>query len=107
LLSDSAGMWPRRFSSLDKFIIYTANIFAILGLRSLYFALAGIMPLFHYLKYGLSIVLMFVGIKMLIAEYYKIPTGIALGVVLVVLVIAVVASIIRNRRNKTADGTAE
>jgi tellurite resistance protein TerC len=99
---------PAAFSiTLDKFIIYTANIFAILGLRSLYFALAGIMPLFHYLKYGLSIVLMFVGIKMLIAEYYKIPTGIALGVVLVVLVIAVVASIIRNRRNKTADGTAE
>jgi tellurite resistance protein TerC len=99
---------PAAFSiTLDKFIIYTANIFAILGLRSLYFALAGIMPLFHYLKYGLSIVLMFVGIKMLIAEYYKIPTGIALGVVLVVLVIAVIASIIRNRRNKTADGTAQ
>ena len=100
---------PAAFSiTLDKFIIYTSNIFAILGLRSLYFALAGIMPLFHYLKYGLVIVLMFVGVKMLIAEHiYKIPTGIALGVVVGVLVIAVIASIIRNRRNKTADGTAE
>jgi len=99
---------PAAFSiTTDKFIVYTSNIFAILGLRSLYFALAGIMPLFHYLKYGLVVVLMFVGIKMLLAQHYEIPTAIALGVVLVVLVIAVVASIIRNRRNKTADGTAE
>jgi tellurite resistance protein TerC len=100
---------PAAFSiTLDKFIIYTSNIFAILGLRSLYFALAGIMPLFHYLKYGLVVVLMFVGIKMLIAEHvYKIPTGIALGVVAGVLIIAVIASIIRNRRNKVTDGTAE
>ena len=99
---------PAAFSiTLDKFIVYTSNIFAILGLRSLYFALAGIMPLFHYLKYGLVVVLMFVGVKMLIAHYYKIPTGIALGVVAVVLIIAVIASVIRNRRNKAADGTAE
>jgi tellurite resistance protein TerC len=99
---------PAAFSiTLDKFIVYTSNIFAILGLRSLYFALAGIMPLFHYLKYGLVIVLMFVGIKMLLAHYYKIPTGIALCVVAIVLIIAVIASVIRNRRNKTADGTAE
>ena len=99
---------PAAFSiTLDKFVIYTSNIFAILGLRSLYFALAGIMPLFHYLKYGLVIVLTFIGIKMLLAHYYKIPTGIALGVVASVLIIAVVASVIRNRRNKAADGTAE
>ena len=99
---------PAAFSiTLDKFIVYTSNIFAILGLRSLYFALAGIMPLFHYLKYGLVVVLMFVGIKMLLAQHYEIPTGIALGVVAVVLIIAVIASVIRNRRNKTADGTAE
>jgi tellurite resistance protein TerC len=99
---------PAAFSiTTDKFIVYTANIFAILGLRSLYFALAGIMPLFHYLKYGLVIVLMFVGIKMLLAQHYEIPTSIALGVVVGVLVIAVIASIIRNRRNKAADGTAE
>ena len=98
---------PAAFSiTLDKFIIYTANIFAILGLRSLYFALAGIMPLFHYLKYGLVIVLMFVGVKMLLAQHYEIPTGIALSVVVGVLVIAVIASIIRNRK-KAANGTAE
>ena len=99
---------PAAFSiTTDKFIVYTANIFAILGLRSLYFALAGIMPLFHYLKYGLVVVLTFVGIKMLLAQYYEIPTGVALGVVVVVLITAVIASVIRNRRNKTADGTAE
>jgi tellurite resistance protein TerC len=100
---------PAAFSiTLDKFIIYTSNIFAILGLRSLYFALAGIMPLFYYLKYGLVVVLMFVGIKMLIAEHvYKIPTGIALGVVLGVLIIAIAASILRNRMMKASDGTAE
>lgn len=94
---------PAAFSiTLDKFIVYTSNIFAILGLRSLYFALAGVMPLFHYLKYGLVIVLMFVGVKMLLAQHYEIPTGIALGVVAVVLIIAVVASVIRNRRKKAA-----
>ncbi len=99
---------PAAFSiTTDKFIVYTANIFAILGLRSLYFALAGIMPLFHYLKYGLVVVLTFVGVKMLLAQYYEIPTGVALGVVVVVLITAVIASVIRNRRNKTADGTAE
>jgi tellurite resistance protein TerC len=99
---------PAAFSiTTDKFIVYTSNIFAILGLRSLYFALAGIMPLFHYLKYGLVVVLMFVGVKMLIEHVYKMPTAIALGVVVVVLIIAVIASVIRNRRNKTADGTAE
>jgi tellurite resistance protein TerC len=101
---------PAAFSiTTDKFIVYTANIFAILGLRSLYFALAGIMPLFHYLKYGLVIVLMFVGVKMIVEHryHYEVPTAIALGVVIVVLVVAVIASIIRNRRNKTADGTAE
>jgi tellurite resistance protein TerC len=100
---------PAAFSiTLDKFIIYTSNIFAILGLRSLYFALAGIMPLFYYLKYGLVVVLMFVGIKMLIAKHiYKIPTGIALGVVVGVLIIAIAASILRNRMMKASDGTAE
>jgi len=65
------------------------------------------MPLFHYLKYGLVVVLTFVGIKMLLAQHYEIPTGIALGVVAVVLIIAVIASVTRNRRNKSADGTAQ
>jgi tellurite resistance protein TerC len=80
--------------TLDPFIVYTSNVFAILGLRALYFALAGIMRLFHYLPYGLSFILVFVGIKMLLVDIYKIPIGIALGTVAGVLVISVIASIV-------------
>ncbi len=78
----------------DPFIVYTSNVFAILGLRALYFALAGIMNLFHYLKLGLSIVLTFVGMKMMVAEIYPIPIGIALGVVASVLIVSIAASIL-------------
>jgi tellurite resistance protein TerC len=78
----------------DPFIVYTSNVFAILGLRSLYFALAGIMRLFHYLPYGLSAVLVFVGVKMLLADVYKMPIGMALGVIGGVLTLSVIASII-------------
>ena len=74
--------------------MYTSNVFAILGLRSLYFALAGIMDMFHYLKYGLSIVLGFVGIKMLVSEVYPIPIGIALAVIGGILAISVVLSLV-------------
>jgi tellurite resistance protein TerC len=87
-------------TTLDPFIVYTSNIFAILGLRSLYFALAGIMRLFHYLRYGLVVVLIFVGVKMLIADFYKIPTEIALGAVVGVLIISVIVSIIWPRKEK-------
>jgi tellurite resistance protein TerC len=80
--------------TLDPFIVYTSNVFAILGLRALYFALAGIMRLFHYLPYGLSIILVFVGIKMLLVDIYKIPIGIALGTVAAVLGVSVLASIL-------------
>lgn len=76
----------------DPFIVYTSNIFAILGLRSLYFALAGIMNLFHYLKFGLSIILSFIGVKMLIMDIYKIPIGLALGFVVFVLIASIIAS---------------
>jgi tellurite resistance protein TerC len=79
----------------DPFIVYTSNVFAILGLRSLYFALAGIMRLFHYLPYGLSAVLVFVGVKMLLADVYKMPIGMALGVVGGVLTLSVIASLMR------------
>ncbi|OFZ21471.1 MAG: hypothetical protein A2X94_08155 [Bdellovibrionales bacterium GWB1_55_8] len=78
--------------SQDSFIVYTSNVFAILGLRSLYFALAGLLQLFHYLHYGLSAVLIFVGAKMILADWVKIPTGIALSVVLGILLISVAAS---------------
>lgn len=80
--------------SNDPFIVYTSNIFAILGLRALYFALAGIMDLFHYLKIGLSVVLVFIGGKMLIGGYYKIPIFFALGFIAVVLGLSVVASLV-------------
>jgi len=79
--------------TLNAFIVYTSNVFAILGLRSMYFALAGMMEVFHYLHYGLSIVLMFVGAKMLISHYYEIPTTAALGAVAAVLLTTVLASL--------------
>jgi tellurite resistance protein TerC len=78
--------------TIDAFIVYTSNVFAILGLRSMYFALAGMMEMFHYLHYGLSVVLMFVGVKMLMSHYYDIPTHIALAVVAGVLAISIVLS---------------
>jgi tellurite resistance protein TerC len=84
----------------DSFIIYTSNVFAILGLRSLYFALAGMMDLFYYLRHGLSIVLIFVGLKMLLMGYVNIPIVFALGMVGAVLLIAIMASINRSKRLK-------
>ncbi len=85
---------PAAFAiTLDPFIVYTSNVFAILGLRALYFALAGIMRLFYYLRHGLVVVLIFVGSKMLMHHFYEIPTGIALGVVGGVLLISILASI--------------
>jgi tellurite resistance protein TerC len=79
----------------DPFLVYTSNVFAILGLRALYFALAGVMRLFHYLHYGLSAILVFVGAKMLLADVYKLPVGVALGVIAGILLIAVMASVMR------------
>jgi tellurite resistance protein TerC len=78
----------------DPFIVYTSNVFAILGLRSLYFALAGLMKLFHYLNYGLAVVLMFIGMKMLISVRYNIPTWVALIVIAGVLGASVLASVL-------------
>lgn len=83
----------------DAFIVYTSNVFAILGLRSMYFALAGMMEVFDYLHYGLSIVLIFIGAKMLAAHYIEIPTAWALAVVLLVLAGSVVASLLRPSKN--------
>jgi tellurite resistance protein TerC len=89
----------------DPFIVYTSNIFAILGLRSLYFALAGMMERFHYLKVGLALVLAFVGTKMLVAGVFKIPVGWSLGVVVLLLGVSVAASLLRPPR-KAARGQA-
>jgi tellurite resistance protein TerC len=77
----------------DAFIVYTSNVFAIMGLRSMYFALAGMMEMFRYLHYGLALVLTFVGAKMLVSHYLEIPTEYALGGVAGILLIAVLASV--------------
>ncbi|AGN25631.1 tellurium resistance protein TerC [Candidatus Methanomassiliicoccus intestinalis] len=85
----------------DMFVVYTSNVFAILGLRSLYFALAGIMSAMYYLKYGLAVILGFVGIKMLLPIWgYHVDVLVSLGVILVVLLVAIIASVIRNRHLK-------
>jgi tellurite resistance protein TerC len=81
----------------DPFIVFTSNIFAILGLRSMFFLLAGVMDRFHYLKIGLALVLSFVGTKMLLVDVYKIPIGVSLGVIALVLGAAIAASWLRLR----------
>ena len=78
----------------DPFLVYTSNVFAILGLRSMYFVLASVIGKFHLLKYGLSVVLAFVGVKMLLSEAYPIPIGISLGVVAGVLLTSVLLSLV-------------
>lgn len=82
----------------DPFIVYTSNVFAILGLRSLYFLLAGIIDQFHYLKHALSVILTFVGVKMIAAHWVEIPISVSLGVIVGVLMVAMTASMIRARR---------
>ncbi len=85
----------------DTFIVYTSNVFAILGLRALYFALAGVMGMFHHLHYGLSIILVSVGTKMILSAWnIDIPTGIALGAVAGILVLSVIASLVWPRRSE-------
>ncbi|WP_299821166.1 TerC family protein [uncultured Pontibacter sp.] len=79
--------------SKDPFIVYTSNVFALLGLRALYFALAGIMQLFHYLHYGLSLILAFIGVKLLISDIYHLDMRIALLVVGGILTVSVIASL--------------
>src|SRR3970282_1341053 len=84
--------------TLDPFIVYTSNIFAILGLRSLYFLLAASMSRLRYLKAGLGAVLFFVGVKMLLAEYYPIPIGISLAVIAIILGMSVLVSFLSNEK---------
>jgi tellurite resistance protein TerC len=78
----------------EPFIVFTSNVFAILGLRSLYFALAGMIEIFHLLHYGLSVILIFIGVKMLASHYVPIPIGLALGVVCGVLLISIAGSLL-------------
>ena len=83
----------------DPFIVFTSNIFAILGLRAMYFLLVDMAERFHLLKYGLAVILMFIGAKMLLLDVYKIPVGIALGIVGLILLASVAASIVTSRRS--------
>ena len=84
----------------DPFIVLTSNIFAILGLRALYFLLADMAARFHLLKYGLAVVLMFVGIKMLIVDWFKIPVAVSLGVIIAVLGTSIMLSLLATRGQK-------
>jgi tellurite resistance protein TerC len=86
--------------SEDSFIVYTSNVFAILGLRSLYFALSGIEKYFQYLKYGLATILAFVGIKMCIADFYKIPIEISLIVIVAILAISMIVSLVAPKKKE-------
>lgn len=84
----------------DSFIVYTSNVFAILGLRSLYFALAGVIDKFHHLKTGLGVVLAFVGVKMLLAHTeWKIDTHLSLGIIVSILTASIVASLVWPRKS--------
>jgi tellurite resistance protein TerC len=92
---------PAIFSiTLDPFIVYTSNVFAMLGLRSLYFLLAGAMQRFRYLNYGLAAVLVLAGVKMLIADVYHLPIALSLGLIAFFLSAAIVASLLRLRRKE-------
>ena len=84
--------------TLNAFIVYTSNVFAILGLRSMYFAVSGMMEWFEYLHYGLSVVLILIGAKMLVSHYVEVPTVVALGTVAGVIAVSVVASVVWPRK---------
>ncbi len=86
----------------DSFIVFTSNIFAILGLRALYFALAQVVDKFYYLQAALSVILTYVGVKMVIADLYKIPTTMSLLVILSVLALSIVASILKSNAKQRA-----
>lgn len=83
--------------TLDPFIVFTSNIFAILGLRSLYFLLAHIIPRFYYLQHALSIILGFMGIKLLLANHLKIPISLSLSVIACTLIVAILASLRKDK----------
>jgi tellurite resistance protein TerC len=83
----------------DPFIVYTSNVFAILGLRALYFALAGVMRLFRFLRYGLAAILVFVGVKMILSDTFHLPTAVALGGVLFILLVSIAASLLFKPRD--------
>jgi tellurite resistance protein TerC len=84
----------------DTFIVYTSNIFAVLGLRALFFVLAGVLNLFHHLRYGLAVILVFVGAKMLGSSFIEVPIGVSLGVIAGVLALSILASLLWPKRDE-------
>ncbi len=84
----------------DIFIVYTSNIFAVLGLRSLYFVLSGMLNIFYYLHYGLAVILVFIGLKMLFSGLIHLPILITLGIISLILITSILLSLIRNSQNK-------
>ena len=93
--------------TLNSFIVYTSNIFAILGLRSLFFALSSLLDLFEYLHYGISCVLMFVGLKMMLSHYFPIRTEISLAIVASILLVTIVASLWKRHRQRPSTAAEE
>ncbi|MBS1185438.1 MAG: TerC family protein, partial [Proteobacteria bacterium] len=91
----------------DPFIVLTSNIFAILGLRAMYFLLAGVADRFSLLKYGLAIVLMFIGVKMLLIDLYKIPVAVSLGVVAAIIATSIILSLNKDARERAGGEMAE
>jgi tellurite resistance protein TerC len=85
----------------DPFIVFTSNVFAVMGLRSLFFAVVGVMGIFHYLKYGLSVILTFIGVKMFIQDWYHITIDVALGVIAGVLALSIIASVMFPEKKKS------
>lgn len=83
----------------DPFIVYTSNIFAMLGLRALYFAVAGFMRMFHFLHYGFAAIILILGVKMLLSDVYKVPVAVSLVLILVILLVCVIVSLLRPRRD--------
>jgi tellurite resistance protein TerC len=86
--------------TLDPFVVFTSNVFAILGLRSLYFVLARLIDRFEYLPIGLSVILVFIGAKMAVGHWLELPSALSLGVVLAILVVAIGYSLWRTRRQR-------
>lgn len=87
----------------DTFIVFTSNVFAVMGLRSLFFAVAGVMGIFHYLKYGLSVILSLIGVKMIIHDWFIVPIDIALAAIAVILALSILASLIFPEKPKEED----
>ena len=83
----------------DPFIVFTSNIFAMLGLRALYFAVSGFMRMFHFLHYGFASIILILGVKMLLSGFFKVPIALSLGLILVILLVCVIISLLRPRRD--------